>query len=229
MNPSNPFLAWIVAALLWLCPIDERVAWQASLGDKLPSSRRESADAMRARYLSIASAIDQVVSDPEVPPVFPGPNGRRLGAEVLLSILKTESDLRVDVDTGEGPSGRGDHGRSWCLAQIQTGKVGHVPAGPPEVKAWTGKDLVGDHVKCVRAAYEMVRVSVGACRHLPWLDRLSAYTTGRCQANEPASRRKLNLAYRLRLFKRPTAPSTSPDPLPESAAVGPAPASHAAP
>lgn len=224
----TPFAAWVFALLLFVCPLEERAAWHARLGDKVPVAQRETPEERADRYVAIAVAIAAVVTDPDVPPLFAGTTGRLRTTELLVAVAKSESDLRRDVDRGEGPEGRGDHGRSWCLFQIQAGTRGHVPAGPPEVRAWTGADLVADHRRCVRAAVEMLRVSLGACRHEAFLDRLSAYTTGRCQPNEPASRRKLQLAYRLQA-KRPRDGSLTEAPPSETASPAHGTVAHAAP
>lgn len=189
----NPFLIWVYALVLFASPVDKRAAWQEQAGDAVPVAQRETRSEGQARYWSIAKDIVRVTEDPEVAPLYPGPDGWARTVALLVAVGKTESAFRKDVDEG---SARGDHGRSWCLFQIQTGR-GHVAVGSPTMRTWTGPDLVKDREKCVRVAIEMLRQSLGACRRLAEPDRLSAYTSGQCLSDERESRRKTRLASAL--------------------------------
>jgi hypothetical protein len=169
----DSIIAWAVAFM---------VSW-AQPGLSFIKDAVETPDAGRARYEEIARAAVQVAYDPETRPVFGGPRGRAATVALLLSIAYHESGYRRDVDLGIGKLARGS-GKDSCLVQIRVGS-GRTPQG------WTHEDLVKDREKCFRAGLALIRKSFGACRKLDPLDRLSAYTRGRCVANERLSRSRI--------------------------------------
>lgn len=140
------------------------------------------------RYESIAKDIAIVALDPNEPPLFGGPQGRAETALYVTAIAFYESGgYRRDVDAGVGKRSRGDGGRSWCLMQINLGE-GLTP------EQWSGRDLVQDRQKCIRAGLARIRESYALCRTLPFADRLSGYTKGRCIEDEDLSHRRMRRA-----------------------------------
>jgi len=85
-------------------------------------------------------------------------------AAVILSIASFESGYRKDIDHGIV---RGDGGKSVCLGQVQ------VPRKYREIVAT-------DRRACFRAMLEHVAYSWDWCHRLPWHERLSGYTVGKC-------------------------------------------------
>ncbi|WP_245678473.1 hypothetical protein [Chondromyces crocatus] len=175
--------------------MDAITAWAVSIMVSwAPPGRSHIRDAVetpeegRARYEAIAEAAARVAYDPELDPVFRGPRGRATTMALLLSIAKHESGFRRDVDLGKGPLSRGS-GTDSCLLQIRVGK-GKTAEG------WTHEDLVEDREKCFRSGHALIKRSFGACRNLPMLDWLGAYTRGRCVQGEPASQSRMKLAQR---------------------------------
>jgi hypothetical protein len=134
-------------------------------------------DADRVRYESIAQDLVSVVYDSSEQPAFTGPDGRAKTALLMASIASFESGYRADVDDGRTT---GDHGRSYCLMQIQV--FGRTTEG------WTGHDLVADRKKCFRAALQRIRYSFQWCKSHAIEDRLSGYTTGLCRDREHLAR-----------------------------------------
>src|ERR1700733_1517308 len=104
-------------------------------------------DTDRVRYESIAKDLVSIAFDANETPVFTGDNAREKTALLMASIASFESGYRADVDDGRTT---GDHGRSYCLMQVQV--VGQTSEG------WTGKDLVTDRLKCFRAALKRIRI-----------------------------------------------------------------------
>jgi hypothetical protein len=202
------FITWIVALMVGAAPHYTSFTPEAV----------ESPAEMHARYESIARDVVAVTYDPNEKPLFSGPRGRQRSALTVLSIAFYESSFRKTVDHNLGPNARGDNGNSWCLMQLNVGKGktiawNHIknrparraceaqekpyatPCDPAEeiTAGWTGEELVKDRQKCIRAAYRYIKMSFGACNHLSGNDRLSAYATGKCQANSDASKRRLGL------------------------------------
>ena len=143
------------------------VAWNP------PANHREGSAKALARYQDIASDIADVSLDGAEAPVFDGTDGRVKTALLLTSIASMESGFRADIDAGQQ---RGGHGVAWCLMQVQV--WGHTDEG------WTGHDLVVDRNRCFTAALHLVQMSFQACKALPVIERLSAYTIGHCR-HEP--------------------------------------------
>jgi hypothetical protein len=128
-------------------------------------------------------------------------------ATVLLSVSFHESGFRKDVDEGKGKFARGDHGRSWCLMQMNVGsgrtrdwnlaKSRFALATDPEEeveKGYTGQELVEDRKKCFQAG---LRLIVGtSCKSLPPSEWLRAYASGSCEKGSDESKSRMGLAIR---------------------------------
>lgn len=174
----DPIIAWAVSLMVsWAPP------GLSSIKDAI-----ETPEEGRARYHEIARAAAQVAYDPEQKPVFGGPRGRAETLALLLSIASYESGYRRDVDLGIGKLARGE-GVDSCLLQVRVG-AGKTREG------WSHEDLVTDREKCFRAGLSLIRKSFGACRKQDLLDRLSAYTRGRCIENDKLSRARIGRALR---------------------------------
>ncbi len=160
--------AWLLSAM---------VAW-------VPPSQqwREGEFHATDRYASIAQDIARVALDPEEPPLFEGPQGRAQTALLMASIASFESFFRADVDKGIV---KGDHGRSWCLLQVQVHNK--------TAEQWTGPDLINDRTKCLRAGLHLMRNSFVWCRGLKLIDRLAGYTRGHC-IEEPYAEQRMRRA-----------------------------------
>jgi hypothetical protein len=210
----SPFSAWIFAILIAIASPEKRDDYQKQLLHPsispgmqaragLPDAR-ETKEEGEARYREIATDLDAVLSTEK--PLFGGKNGKIWTAAVMLSFMKLESGLRLDVDKGKGKWGRGDYGRSFCLMQLKVNKV-TIQIAHPEMGTWTGLDVVTDRKKCFRAGLEMLRRSIGACQTgtnaagevvpLTMADRFSAYATGKCSEKEPESRMKWSVASKM--------------------------------
>jgi hypothetical protein len=160
------------------------MAWAPPADHDYYAARQDTVE----RYESIAHDIADVALDPNEPPLFGGPEGRAQTALFVTAIAFYESGgFRRDVDAGVGKRSRGDSGRSWCLMQINLGD-GLTP------QRWSGRDLVQDRQKCIRAGLGRIRESFALCRALPLDDRLSGYTKGRCVADEDLSHRRMRRA-----------------------------------
>jgi len=155
-------------------------------------------DADRLRYESIAQDLVSVVYDDAEQPAFAGADGRAKTALLMASIASFESGYRADVDDGRTT---GDHGRSYCLMQVQV--FGKTDEG------WTGHDLVADRKKCFRAALKRIRISFDWCKSHALEDRLAGYTSGQCRDGEHLARDRF---FRARAYWAHT-PFTPPDDL----------------
>jgi hypothetical protein len=160
----------------------------------------ESSDDVLARYDSIVRDAVSVAFDDAESSLFDGEDGRLRTALLMLSVASFESGFRKRVDEGLR---RGDHGRSYCLMQIQVGD-GTTREG------WTGHDLVTDRRLCFRAALHILHASLSACRKLAFEDRLSKYASGRCFENAEVSRSRVD---RARVW---LATHAAPSPAPET-------------
>ncbi len=234
MTPAAVFQAWVLALLLLLSPPAKRTAWQqhaAAAQRKIPTEQLETTAEGEARYAAIAADLTAVVYDPETKPLFAGKRGRERTAAIVLAVAHMESGFRVDVDLGAGKLGRGDHGRSWCLMQIQAGVTGTVPSGNETTATYTGKDLVTDRKKCFRAGIEMLRLSLGACPGQAMKHRLSTYASGKCELGLVESELRMALAGRItKLLPFPEQVPASAPPAPEtSLGVTPSSLAHASP
>lgn len=101
-------------------------------------------------------------------------------AALVLAIAKFESGLTKRVGNG---TKRGDGGRSWCYMQLNIGS-GKVYWGTPEMRTWSGVDVVKDTTKCWMAGIEAIRLSMESCKYFRGSDSLSAYTSGSCTRGE---------------------------------------------
>lgn len=135
--------------------------------------RLETPDEARARYATIARALDAVSLDATRAlggerPLWPWP--RRELVAGLLAIARHESAFRRDVHEGIGPLALGDCSRgrggvrrcrSVCLVQIQTGGLDAGREGR------RGRDLVGlDGAatrRCFRAGAELLTRARWSC------------------------------------------------------------------
>lgn len=184
----------------------------ASWRTPAPSFSREvpeDAAEAQSRYQDIARDAIQVAYDPEEAPLFRGEFGRAKTLALILSIADSESGYRKDVDTGVA---RGDHGKSWCLMQVQLAQPvrGKTPiriglkGGRYEYffrksdRGFGGEDLVSNRQACFRVALHIARESFQICSRLPMADRLAIYTSGGCynQAGREASRIRVNKAMK---------------------------------
>lgn len=170
-------IGWLVANMLKWAPPENRNSF-------IPEAKEPVAEA-RVRYERIAEGFLDVALDEHAPHLVGGEQGRLQTAMLMAGVALYESGFRRDVHLGIGKLGRGDHGRSWCLMQINLGK-GKVPTQDPLIGSWFGTDLVGldNTSKCARTGLHLMMRSMQACRALPWQDRLSAYTSGTCHENE---------------------------------------------
>lgn len=172
------FSTWILALLLSLVKPGPAVSL-------LTGAENETDAARQARFAEISSDLSAVVQAEA--PIFPGPQGRARTAALLLGIAAYESAFLLEVDKGldreeRAKRGQEDHGRSWCLLQINLGK-GRVMVGSEEMRSWYGKDLVQDRKKCFRVGLEMARRSVASCARVFADQRLwlNQYASGECK------------------------------------------------
>lgn len=146
------------------------VAWSSHHGALV---RLETPDEARARYETIARALDAVsleaTSAPDGErPLWPWP--RRELVAGLLAVVKHESEFARNVHEGIGARALGDCYRardgstvcrSVCLVQVQTGGLDGRRGG------WLGRDLVGLDLaptsRCLRAGAELLARSRWSC------------------------------------------------------------------
>jgi len=197
-------LSWLVGIILTVSPINQQWSY--------PEANKETSEERTERYRSISEDLLSVVYDPtEIPLVSrEDPFARAKTALVLLAIANYESGFRRDVDFNLGAESRGDHGRSWCLMQVNLGAPSKAGKSPTRIvftsngtyewaydgtNGYGGEDLVRDRKLCFRAALHMVRVSFNACGKLPAEERLRVYASGTCsESASKASRRRMRLA-----------------------------------
>lgn len=147
-----------------------------------------------ARYVGVAVDAVDVAFDPAEEPLLPGPRGRELTAAIILAVASAESNFELAVEDGRK---RGDHGRAWCLMQVQPGQGIVLTEDGTYRYARGGLDgpaLARDRAACFRAGLHVLRDSMRACARLPLEDRLSVYTSGRCQVGEPRARLRMRRA-----------------------------------
>ena len=164
----------LLALMLQLSPPE------ATTSLSLPSEGHETLEARTARYESIADDV-LVVANSD-PPLFRGTNAIDRTALLLLVTTYFESSgWHWAVDTG---AKLGDHGRSWCIAQI------HLPGARRTPEGWAGPDLIEDRRKCLRASMRVLRASLALCTRRPQADRLAPYLSGSCFVAVDDSRRR---------------------------------------
>lgn len=167
------------------------------------------------RYREIASAIVDVVYDPDSKTLFRGASGRTRTATVVLSVMLYESGFMKNVDFGVGKFGRGDHGNSWCLVQLNVGSMGtgrtmkwntkeDRPYHPATDKTadlfegFTGPELMQDRHRCIREGLKAMRISFTSCReqNLPLEEKLKVFASGNCDEGEDKSRSRMKTAIK---------------------------------
>jgi hypothetical protein len=95
--------------------------------------------------------------------------------------------------------GWNDHGRAWCLGQVELGlratPTGMVSAART-LEGWSGEELLADRNRCIRAVLHIASRSFQTCRTLPLDDRLAMYAGGDCSGDDAIakSRRRMLLA-----------------------------------
>lgn len=161
----TPLSNWIFSVMLAIAPPSERKGVESEVQ-------------MKTRYEQIANDMEEAIKSSD--PVFSGEDKDLKLAALITSIAYYESGFHKMVDNGKI---RGDNGRSWCLMQINIGNS-NVLIGTDEMKKWSGKDLVKDRKKCFQAGIEVIRNSVNKCSYLKDIDKLSAYTSGKCVVDE---------------------------------------------
>ena len=176
----NTLATWILTVLLSIAPPHKNSKY----------SKESEAD-MKERYISIAKDMSIAIQNSK--PLFQGKDVELRTAALLTSIAFYESGFKKEVDDGRS---RGDDGRSWCLMQINIGN-NHVRVGDDTMRSWTGKDLVKDRQKCLAVGLEMIRLSLNQCSKFKGGSALSAYTTGKCIANEKHAVFRWNFSQRL--------------------------------
>lgn len=186
--------AWILGVLLTIAPPEKVRAPSESIQD------------VKTRYELTASSMASVINDRG--PLFKDKQGAYETAALMVGIIKFESELATDVAIGKR---RGDHGKSWCYAQIMIDGKTNI-WGDDVMKTWTGQDLVTDWNKCFAVEYEVLKYSLRTCRSLKGGDILSGYTAGVCTENEKKAQHRWNYAqWILRKFPAPTQPVASND------------------
>lgn len=188
---------WAMSVMLGFSPLPAKAnRWQE---DQTVFERRhapESSADKLVRFRSIATDLVDVISEDGA---LPGMT-KRQSMSVMLAIMSYESSFFRDVDFGEG-KGVGDQGRSWCLMQLQVNEStapvlengkrdfggGTIMIKHDVMGKWTGRDLVQDRKKCLRAGRAVLVRAMAECRDQKASDKLSAYATGSCKNNEPKS------------------------------------------
>ena len=188
---------WAMSVMLGLSPLPKQGnRWQE---DQTVAERRhapETAADKLTRFRSIATDLVEVISEDGA---LPGMT-KRQSMSVMLSIMSYESSFFRDVDLGQG-RGVGDQGRSWCLMQLQVNEStapvlengkrdfggGTIMIKHDVMGKWTGRDLVQDRKKCLRAGRAVLVRAMAECHDQKASDKLSAYATGSCKNNEPKS------------------------------------------
>lgn len=195
-------IAWLIALMISVAPPGRKLY--------IPEAQETVEDAM-SRYEDIAKDAAYVVWDPQEKPIFSGSRGRERTAMVLLAVITFESAFRKDVDFGVGKMSKGDGGKSWCLNQVNLGKLNTNGSTPNRIvvtigggfkitnhqdEGWSGQDLVDDRQKCFHAALSILRSSFASCGKNPIEERLTQYASGHCDQGEEASRIRMGLALR---------------------------------
>lgn len=177
MIEINTLVGWMLSVVLTLSQ------------SKHPTTPAEDAIERLVRMESISKDIIDVVFDPAEEPLFPGPRGREKSAVFVATYASHESGrFNKNVDLGKA---RGDGGSSWCIMQL------HIGAGKT-AEGWTGKELIADRQKCVRAGYHVMRSAMKMCKG-PEEHKMAAYISGRCDVARTQSQERYKHA--MRLFK----------------------------
>lgn len=172
--------SWLLSVLVALSPLDKRVE---------PRDREDSYT-KELRLESISRDIVSVVYDDDEKPLFAGPGGLEKSAIFVATWASHESGgFAKTVDEG---SRKGDHGSSWCIMQL------HIGAGKT-AEGWTGKDVIEDRRKCIRAGYRVMKQAWNRCPGDP-SERMAAYISGNCRVARSAAR--FRYAHAMKLFKK---------------------------
>lgn len=190
MNGHATIALWVLLQMTrWASVNVPSVAWQEIAYREKPHLI-ETPEEKFQRFGEIAWAITTVAYDPDETPAFGGPWGRAKTAALLARVAFKEGGYHKDVDTGERA---GDGGQSVCNMQVRFWKGAETT-----IEGWTKEDVAQDRLKCFREGLRRVRSSLVTCaKLLHEEDRLSAYTTGSCQDDEPFSQERFVLAMDL--------------------------------
>lgn len=181
----NPIAIWLYGIMVLAAPPGRPQFEPAAM---------ETAVQAQERYTGISEAVAKVAFDPAETPI-PGMS-RSYTAALLLSIAFHESSFRRDVDLGIGrmrlaKNGWNDHGRSWCMMQVNLGthqvadtRPGHdgqwrEESASQTSEGWWGTELLEDREKCFRAGLHIVQRTWG-CRGGTQADALTKYASGEC-------------------------------------------------
>lgn len=197
---------WLLAAMIVFSPPGRAT---------FLSVAQESKDSALARYEQIAEVIAQVALDPEEEPIV----SRRYTAALLLSLTFHESagwrrDVDLDIDRVRmGRHGWQDHGRSWCLGQhnlgLRCGPDGKCDSVEKTAEGWSGRDLVEDREKCIRATLHAARKSFGTTQGMPFGERLTVYASGNNESADGKRKSVRRIVFANRVFGR-TFPTPAP-------------------
>lgn len=207
------------AFVIWLLSTMTAISPPARPGLIIPEARETQVEA-EARYKEIAEAI--VDGSLQTKSLFKGEHGLSKTMMFVATVFYVESGYRRDVDLGLGRArlgrlGVNDHGRSWCMGQINLGKRSISDPDQPGVtidtsatttkEGWTGKELLEDRVKCVVTTINRARQSFGACYSLPREHWMAAYAAGTCnsESGQRSSRTRMSMFARLLKNHRPIA------------------------
>jgi len=170
----NTLVTWMVGTMLLASPVNPKF-----------ETKQEHKD----RMVEIAEDIISVTYDTSESPIIPiGKDPRRLAAMLVFGVARHESSFYYNIDKNKGTNSRGDNGRSYCMMQIQVGK-GKTSQG------WSGPDLINDRKKCIKAGYQYMKRSFGACRRHGQLYGLSAYASGSCDKGRSVSKDMVNMGF----------------------------------
>lgn len=198
--------AWLLLAMTSLAPPGRRTFIKAA---------DESKEQALARYSQIAEVTAKVALDPNETPII----SRKFTASLLLSLTFHESagwSRDVDLDLARlktSQSGWQDHGRAWCMGQHNLGlrinPDGSYDSATRTPEGWSGKDLVADREKCIRATLRAARLSFSASKSLPFAERLVVYASGNTlsQDGKDKSVRRIKLAKKLMDRPMPAEPA----------------------
>lgn len=162
----NPIVAWLLALMLQFAPPGKAV--------EMPGFE-ETVEQRTARYQSIAEDIYTVVDRSQVHMLT-----RQQNAGLLLAVALGESELAKDTDVGPCFHGtfnginyahRCDGGKAVGIMQVQ------MPTQDAPL-------YFGDRKRLLAKALRGIAGSFGACRDLPFDERLAAYGAGKCDSDK---------------------------------------------
>lgn len=126
------------------------------------------------RYVKIAIAISETISEDNNLSVFENDKDKIKEGLLLASIASTESGFQKNVVECKTS---GDHGAAWGPWQTHTNK----------------KETCNDLVYAAKMALNYIQISFQWCNQLSLSNRLSGYTDGKCRESWE-SQRKINRA-----------------------------------